>query len=83
MTKSLVSLPQCFSRMSSLISCTAFLVIVSQHHSPTLLEKGLSSPTVNLAWERLHLVIGYILFRVGKMRAETTQSLLFSSQAWL
>jgi hypothetical protein len=46
-------------------------------------RKGLSSPTVNLAWERLNPVIGYILFRVGKMRAETTQSLLFSSQARL
>jgi hypothetical protein len=28
--------------------------------------KGLSSPTVNVVWALLNLVIGYILFRVGK-----------------
>lgn len=29
--------------------------------------KGLSSPTVNVVWALLNLVIGYILFRVGKV----------------
>lgn len=29
--------------------------------------KGLSSPTVNVAWSLLNLVVGYILFRVGKV----------------
>ena len=28
--------------------------------------KGLSSPTVNVAWALLNLVLGYILFRVGR-----------------
>ena len=29
--------------------------------------KGLSSPTVNVFWALLNLVVGYILFRVGKV----------------
>jgi uncharacterized membrane protein len=29
--------------------------------------KGLSSPTVNVAWALLNLVVGYILFRWGKV----------------
>ena len=29
--------------------------------------KGLSSPTVNVAWALSNLVIGYILFRAGKV----------------
>ena len=29
--------------------------------------KGLSSPTVNVVWALFNLVIGYILFRVGKV----------------
>jgi hypothetical protein len=45
--------------------------------------KGLPSSTVNVAWGGLNLAIGNILFRVGKIRAETTQRLLFSSQARL
>jgi hypothetical protein len=28
--------------------------------------KGLSSPTVNVLWAMLNLVLGYIFFRVGK-----------------
>ena len=28
--------------------------------------KGLSSPTVNVLWALLNLVVGYILFRAGK-----------------
>jgi hypothetical protein len=29
--------------------------------------KGLSSPTVNVAWALLNLVVGYLLFRLGKV----------------
>jgi hypothetical protein len=29
--------------------------------------KGLSSPTVNVAWALFNLVIGYMLFRLGKL----------------
>src|SRR6266550_7584058 len=29
--------------------------------------KGLSSPTVNVAWALVNLIVGYALFRVGKV----------------
>jgi hypothetical protein len=29
--------------------------------------KGLSSPTVNVLWALFNLIVGYILFRVGKV----------------
>jgi hypothetical protein len=29
--------------------------------------KGLSSPTVNVSWALFNLVVGYVLFRVGKV----------------
>jgi hypothetical protein len=29
--------------------------------------KGLSSPTVNVIWTLVNLVVGYILFRIGKV----------------
>ena len=29
--------------------------------------KGLSSPTVNVVWALFNLIVGYILFRVGKV----------------
>ncbi|MGC8493367.1 MAG: hypothetical protein ACP5SH_16690 [Syntrophobacteraceae bacterium] len=29
--------------------------------------KGLSSPTVNVAWALFNLIVGYILFRAGKV----------------
>ena len=29
--------------------------------------KGLSSPTVNVVWALLNLVVGYILFRIGRV----------------
>jgi hypothetical protein len=29
--------------------------------------KGLSSPTVNVLWALLNLVVGYVLFRVGRV----------------
>jgi hypothetical protein len=31
------------------------------------LGKGLSSPTVNVVWALLNVVVGYILFQVGKV----------------
>ena len=38
--------------------------------------KGLSSPTVNVLWGLANLVIGYILFRVGKVSSANRWSLL-------
>ena len=38
--------------------------------------KGLSSPTVNVLWALLNLLIGYILFRVGKVSNTNKISLL-------
>ena len=35
-------------------------------------RKGLSSSTVNVVWALFNLVVGYMLFRLGKFRAETT-----------
>jgi len=29
--------------------------------------KGLSSPTVNVVWALANLIVGYVLFRVGKV----------------
>jgi small-conductance mechanosensitive channel len=31
------------------------------------LGKGLSSPTTNVVWALLNLIVGYVLFRVGKV----------------
>ena len=33
-------------------------------HSP---GKGLSSPTTNVVWALVNLIVGYVLFRVGKV----------------
>jgi hypothetical protein len=38
--------------------------------------KGLSSPTVNVVWGLGNLLIGYILFRVGKVSQTNNWSLL-------
>ncbi len=38
--------------------------------------KGLSSPTVNVLWALLNLVIGYILLRVGKISTENFPALV-------
>jgi hypothetical protein len=38
--------------------------------------KGLSSPTVNVAWALFNLVVGYILFRVGKVSSGDTLALV-------
>jgi TRAP-type C4-dicarboxylate transport system permease large subunit len=37
--------------------------------------KGLSSPTVNVLWALLNLVVGYVLFRVGGVSATNYASL--------
>ena len=31
------------------------------------LGKGLSSPTVNVVWALVNLIVGYVLFRLGKV----------------
>jgi hypothetical protein len=38
--------------------------------------KGLSSPVVNVGWALLNAVVGYLLFRVGKVSREDTLSLV-------
>jgi small-conductance mechanosensitive channel len=38
--------------------------------------KGLSSPTVNVVWALFNLVIGYFLFRVGKISSGERLTLL-------
>jgi hypothetical protein len=38
--------------------------------------KGLSSPIVNVLWALLNLVVGYILFRVGKVSSADTIGLV-------
>ena len=38
--------------------------------------KGLSSPTVNVLWALLNLVIGYLLFRAGKLSGSNKLALL-------
>ena len=39
--------------------------------------KGLSSPTVNVVWALFNLVVGYILFRVGKVSSGEPSALVF------
>lgn len=38
--------------------------------------KGLSSPTVNVVWGLVNLVIGYVLFRVGGVGGEDTLAIV-------
>jgi len=38
--------------------------------------KGLSSPTVNVVWALLNLIVGYILFRVGKVSSGDDSALV-------
>jgi hypothetical protein len=38
--------------------------------------KGLSSPTVNVVWALFNLVVGYILFRVGKVASGGNSALV-------
>jgi hypothetical protein len=47
--------------------------------------KGLSSPTVNVLWALFNLVVGFILFRVGKVSSgsETALAVFFAGIAAL
>ena len=47
--------------------------------------KGLSSPTINVVWGLGNLVVGYILFKVGKVSQENKWSLVifFAGIAWM
>jgi hypothetical protein len=38
--------------------------------------KGLSSPLVNVLWALFNLVVGYLLFRLGKVNADNSLSVL-------
>jgi uncharacterized membrane protein len=38
--------------------------------------KGLSSPRVNVLWALFNLVVGYILFRVGKVSSEDNSAVV-------
>jgi len=38
--------------------------------------KGLSSPTVNVVWALANLVVGYLLFRVGKVSGGNDSALV-------
>ena len=38
--------------------------------------KGLSSPTINVLWALFNLVIGYLLFRAGKISSNNKLALL-------
>jgi hypothetical protein len=38
--------------------------------------RGLSSPTVNVAWAGVNLVVGYFLFRAGKVSPENYSTLV-------
>jgi hypothetical protein len=37
--------------------------------------KGLSSPTVNVVWALANLIVGYVLFRVGKVSTDGSLAL--------
>jgi hypothetical protein len=38
--------------------------------------RGLSSPTVNVIWAWVNLVVGYVLFRVGNVSSAETPTLI-------
>ncbi len=38
--------------------------------------KGLSSPTVNVIWALVNLVVGYLLFRAGRLATGDTTALI-------
>ena len=39
--------------------------------------KGLSSPTINVLWGLLNMVIGYLLFKAGKVSSNKWSMLVF------
>ena len=38
--------------------------------------RGLSSPTVNVAWAWVNLIVGYLLFRAGHVSSENAPALM-------
>jgi hypothetical protein len=57
-----------------------FVSGISGDHFPTPFArppgKGLSSPTVNVVWALINLVVGYILFRAGKLSNGDTSAII-------
>ena len=57
-----------------------FVQGVSGHSFPSPFSnppgEGLSSPTINVVWGLINLVIGYILLRVGKVSSQNRWNLL-------
>ncbi|HWZ26806.1 MAG TPA: hypothetical protein VN037_16130 [Verrucomicrobiae bacterium] len=57
-----------------------FVYGISGDRFPTPLAhppgKGLSSPTVNVVWALFNLVVGYILFRAGKLSNGDTSAVI-------
>ena len=53
---------------------------ISGDRFPTLFAKplgrGLSSPTVNVVWAWINLVMGYVLFRAGKVSSKNYATLI-------
>lgn len=45
--------------------------------------KGLSSPLVNVFWGLSNLLVGYLLWRAGKMNSKTTARLLTAAIAFV
>lgn len=41
--------------------------------------KGLSSPTLNVVWSLANLIVGYLLFRIGKVSSGETLALVIFS----
>jgi hypothetical protein len=39
--------------------------------------KGLSSPTLNVVWALVNLIVGYLLFRTSNISADNIPSLIF------
>jgi len=57
-----------------------FVQGISGHSFPSPFSnppgEGLSSPTINVAWGLINLIIGYILLRVGKVSSQNRWNLL-------
>src|SRR5438132_8552492 len=53
---------------------------ISGDHFPTPFAhppgRGLSSPTVNVVWALVNLIVGYVLFRAGKVSSENYATLI-------
>ena len=57
-----------------------FVQGISGHSFPSPFSnppgEGLSSPTINVVWGLINLIIGYILLRVGKVSSQNRWNLL-------